>query len=138
MDSVTPHLDLPIFLQQLHYAATYGLSLACRSVEGLRSKTIKLLEYGYWDYFSELHDEPAGRTFIDSTDRRELRNPTLRLPHLPSVAALRCHLRTVTDTTDRHGLRKPTLSQTFPFSFSSCTTLPPTDYHKHDGPSQAP
>ncbi|TMX03762.1 hypothetical protein EJD97_014244, partial [Solanum chilense] len=80
-----------------------GLSYAQRSVEGLRSKTLQLLEYGYWDYFSELHDEPAGRTVID--------------------------------TTDRHNLRNPTLGQTSPSSFSSCTTLPPTDHHKHDGPS---
>ena len=80
-----------------------GSSQAQRSVEGLRSKTLQLLEYGYWDYFSELHDEPAGRTVID--------------------------------TTDRHGLRTPTLGQTSPSSFSSCTTLPPTDHHKHDGPS---
>ncbi|TMW96405.1 hypothetical protein EJD97_007408, partial [Solanum chilense] len=60
---------------------------------------------GIWvlDYFSELHDEPAGRAVIDMTDR--------------------------------HGLRNPTLGQTSPSSFSSCTTLPPTDRHKHDGPS---
>ena len=45
--------------------------------------------------------------------------------------------RTVIDTTDRHKLRNPTLGQTSPSSFSSCTTLPPTDRHKHDGPSQA-
>ena len=82
-----------------------GSSQAQRSVEGLRSKTLKLLEYGYWDYFSELHDEPAGRT--------------------------------VTATTDRHKLRNPTLGQTSPSTFSSCTTLPPTECHKHDGPSQA-
>ena len=47
-----------------------GSSQAQRSVEGLRSKTLKLLEYGYWDYFSELHDEPAGRTVIGTTVRR--------------------------------------------------------------------
>ena len=75
-------------------------------VEGLRSKTLELLEFGYWDYFSDLHDEPTGRT--------------------------------VMDTTVCHALRNPTLGQTSPSSFSSCTTLPPTDYHKHDGPSQAP
>ena len=73
-------------------------SQAQRSVKGLRSKTLELLEYGYWDYFSELHDEPAGRTIIDTTDRQKLRNPTL--------------------------------CQTSPSSFSSCTTLPPTDRHK--------
>ena len=80
-----------------------GSSQAQRFVEGLRSKTLELLEYGYWDYFSELYDEPAGQTVID--------------------------------TTDRHGLRNPTLGQTSPSSFSSCTRLPPTDRHKHDGPS---
>ena len=75
-----------------------GSSQAQQSVEGLRSKTLKLLEYGYWDYFSELHDEPAGRTVID--------------------------------TTDRHKICNPTLGQTSPSSFTSCTTLPPTDRHK--------
>ena len=44
-----------------------GPSLAQRSVEGLRFKTLQLLEYGYWDHFSELHDEPAGRTVIDTS-----------------------------------------------------------------------
>ena len=83
-----------------------GPSQAQRSIEGLRSKTLQLLENGYWDYFSELHDEPAGRTVID--------------------------------TTNRHKLRNPTLGQTSPSSFSSFSTLPPMDRHKHDGPSQAP
>ena len=71
------------------------------SVEGL-----ELLEYGYLGYFSDLYDEPAGRT--------------------------------VMATTVRHVFRNPTLGQTSPSSFSSCTTLPPTDHRKHDGPSQAP
>ena len=74
-----------------------GTSQAQRSIEGLRSKTSKLLEYGYWDYFSEIQDEPAGRTVID--------------------------------TTDSHGFHNPTLGQTSPSSFSSWTTLPPTDRH---------
>ena len=101
-------------LDAISYAALFitldsrydGSLQAQRSVEGLRSKTLELLEYGYWDYFSELHDEPTGRTVID--------------------------------TTNRHGLRNPKLGQTSPSSFSSCTTLPPSDRHKHDGPSQAP
>ena len=46
------------------------------SVEGLRFKTLQPLESGYWDYFSELHDEPAGQTVIATTDRHKLRNPT--------------------------------------------------------------
>ena len=85
-----------------------------RSVEGLCFTTLKLLEYGYWDYFSELHDEPAGRTVIDTTDRHKLRNPHLvRLPHLPSAAALRCHLRTVASTMDRHKHRRWSLMHFF-------------------------
>ncbi|TMW80330.1 hypothetical protein EJD97_021313, partial [Solanum chilense] len=83
-----------------------GSSQAQRSIEGLRSKTLELLEYGNWDYFSELYDEPTGRT--------------------------------VMDTTVHHALCNPTLGQTSLSSFSSCTTLPPTDRHEHDGPSQAP
>ena len=76
-----------------------GPSYAQRSLEDLSSKTLQLFEYGYWDYFSELHDEPAGRTVIDTTDRQKLRNPHLViLPHLPSAVALRCHLRSVTST----------------------------------------
>ncbi|TMW80511.1 hypothetical protein EJD97_018872, partial [Solanum chilense] len=76
------------------------------SVKGLRSKTLELLEYGYYGYFSDLHEELAGRT--------------------------------VMATTVRHVFCNPTLGQTSLSSFSSCTTLPPTDRQKHDGPSQAP
>ena len=83
-----------------------GSSLAQRSVEGLRSKTLELFEFGYWDYFSGLHDEQAGRT--------------------------------VMATTFCHALRNPTLGQNSPSSFSICTTMPPTDHHEHDEPSQAP
>ncbi|TMX03107.1 hypothetical protein EJD97_018182, partial [Solanum chilense] len=54
-----------------------GSSQAQWSVEGLRSKTLELLEYGYWDYFSELHDEPAERTVMDQTVCHAFRNPTL-------------------------------------------------------------
>ncbi|TMW98778.1 hypothetical protein EJD97_003491, partial [Solanum chilense] len=83
-----------------------GSSQAQRSVKGLRSKTHELLEFGYWDYFSDLHDKPAGRT--------------------------------VMDTMVRHALHNPTLGQNSPSSFSSCTTMPPTDRHRHGEPSQAP
>ena len=51
-------------------------SQAQRSVEGLPSKILKLLGYGYWDYFSKLHDEPAGRTVIDTTDRHRHDGPS--------------------------------------------------------------
>ena len=54
-----------------------GSSQAQRFVEGLRSKTLELFEFGYWDYFSELNDEPAGRTVMATTVRHAVRNPTL-------------------------------------------------------------
>ncbi|TMX03635.1 hypothetical protein EJD97_015133, partial [Solanum chilense] len=54
-----------------------GSSQAQRSVEGLRSKTLELLEFGYWDYFSDLHEEPAGRTVMATTARHALCNPKL-------------------------------------------------------------
>ncbi|TMX04878.1 hypothetical protein EJD97_004153, partial [Solanum chilense] len=44
--------------------------------------------------------------------------------------------RTVMATTVHHTPRNPTLGQTSPSSFSSCTTMPPTDRHGHDEPSQ--
>ena len=98
-------LHRPILVQFLLLLSSLPSTAgAQRSVEGLCSKTLELLEYGYQDYFSELHDEPAGRTVID--------------------------------TMDRHELHSPTLGQTSPSSFSSCTTLPPTDHHKNDGPSK--
>ncbi|TMW95434.1 hypothetical protein EJD97_008837 [Solanum chilense] len=54
-----------------------GSSPEQRSVEGLRSITLELLEFGYWDYFSDLHDKPAGRTVMTTTVRQALCNPTL-------------------------------------------------------------
>ena len=80
-----------------------GPSQARRSVEGLRYQILQLLESGYWDHFSDLHEEPAGRTVIAMTDRHKLRNPTL--------------------------------GQNSPSSFSSFSTLTPTDRHRHDRPS---
>ncbi|TMW82280.1 hypothetical protein EJD97_006352, partial [Solanum chilense] len=82
-----------------------GSSQAQRSVGGIRSITLELLEFGYWDYFSDLHDEPARWTIMAMTVR--------------------------------HALRNPTLGQPSPSSFNSCTTMPPTDRHRHNGPSQA-
>ena len=107
MDSFVPYLAISSAALFIPLNGKYdGPSLAQRSIEGLRFKTHQLLESGYWILFSELHDEPAGRTVIA--------------------------------TTDRHKLRNPTLGQTSPSSFSSFSTLPPTDRHKHDGPSSAP
>ena len=54
-----------------------GSSEAQRFVEGLRSKTVELLEYGYWDYFSDLHDKPAGWTVMDTKVHHAFCNPTL-------------------------------------------------------------
>ncbi|TMX05477.1 hypothetical protein EJD97_017888, partial [Solanum chilense] len=54
-----------------------GSSQAQRSIESLRSITLELLEFGYWDYFSDLYDEPAGWTVMAMTVRHTLRNATL-------------------------------------------------------------
>ena len=79
-----------------------GSSQAQRSIKGLHSKTLELLEFGYWDYFSDLHDEPVERTVMATTVRHTLHNP-------------------------KHGKNSPS-------SFSSCTTMPPTNRHEHDEP----
>ncbi|TMW82830.1 hypothetical protein EJD97_004626, partial [Solanum chilense] len=105
--SVVPYFENPSATFFITLDGRYdGSSQAQRSVEGLRSITLELLEFGYWDYFSDHLDKPAGRI--------------------------------VMATTVRHALRNPRLGQTSPSSFSSFTTMPPTDRHRHDGPSQAP
>ncbi|TMW81159.1 hypothetical protein EJD97_011506, partial [Solanum chilense] len=105
MDSVVPYFANSSAALFITLDGRYdGSSQAQQSIEGLRSITLKLLEFGYWDYFSDLHDEPAERTVMAMTVR--------------------------------HALRNPTLGQTSPSSFSSFTTMPPTDSHRHDGPSQ--
>ena len=91
-----------------------GSSQAQRSVEGLRSKTLELLEYGYWttslNLTMNLQDGPSWtRRSVTLSVTPHL----VRLPHLPSAAALRCHLRTVTSTTDRHMLRRWSLLHFF-------------------------
>ena len=50
-----------------------GSSQAQRSVGGLRSITLELLEFRYWDYFSDLHDEQAGWTVVPMTVRHTCR-----------------------------------------------------------------
>ena len=78
MESVVPYLAISSAALFIPLNGKYdGPSQAQRSVEGLRFKTLHLLESGYWNYFSELHDEPAGRTVIATTDRHKIRNPTL-------------------------------------------------------------
>ena len=62
---------------------------------------VQLLEYGYWDYFSELHDKPTRRTIIDTTDRHKLRNPTLGQTSPSSFSSF-----TMLPPTDRHKLHR--------------------------------
>ena len=47
------------------------------SVGCISSITLELLEFRYWDYFSDLHDEPEGRTVMTTMVRHALRNPTV-------------------------------------------------------------
>ncbi|TMW82251.1 hypothetical protein EJD97_006413, partial [Solanum chilense] len=82
---------------------TYGgSSHAQRSVEGLHSKTHELLEVGYWDYFSDLHDEPAGRTAMATTVRYALRNSTLGQTSPSSFSSY-----TMMPPLDLHGHEEP-------------------------------
>ncbi|TMW95583.1 hypothetical protein EJD97_008635, partial [Solanum chilense] len=106
MDSVVPYFINSSATLFITLDGRYdGSSQAQQSVEGFCSITLKLLEFGYWDYLFDNHGEPAGQT--------------------------------VMATMVRHALRNHTLGQTSPSSFSSFTTMPPTDRHRHDGPSQA-
>ncbi|TMW81064.1 hypothetical protein EJD97_012276, partial [Solanum chilense] len=79
-----------------------GSSQAQRSVEGLRSKTLKLLEFGYWDYFFEVHDEKTTRTVIATTVRHALRNPILGKTSPSSFSSC-----TMIPSMDRHGHDEP-------------------------------
>ena len=115
MDSVIPYL-CRFFCCSLHYPwrQVWRIVTGTTARRGSRSKTLQLLEYGYWDYFSEFHDEPAGRIVIDTTDRHKLCNPTLGQTSPSSFSSsLHCHLRTVTSTTDRHKLHRWSLLHFF-------------------------
>ena len=79
-----------------------GPSQARRSVEGLRYKKLQLLEFGYWDYFSELHDEPVGWTVMDMMVRHALRNPILGQTSPSSFSSF-----TAMPPTDRHRHDRP-------------------------------
>ena len=78
MDSVVPYFANSSVALFIILDGRYdGSSQAQWSVEGLRSITLELLEFGYLDYFSDLHDEQAGRTVMATTVRHAFRNPTL-------------------------------------------------------------
>jgi len=80
-------------------------SEAQRSSEGLRSKTLELLKYGYWTTSLIFMTNPQHRpAWIRRSVTLSVTSHLVRLPHLPSAAALHCHLRTVTSMTDRHKL----------------------------------
>ena len=62
-------LRRPILVQFLLLLNSLPSTVSMTDRHSLRLKTLNLSEYGYWDYFSKLHDEPAGRTVIDTMDR---------------------------------------------------------------------
>ena len=82
-------------------------SQAQRFVEGLRSKTRELFEFGYSTtsliFMTNQQDRPS---WLRRSVTYSVTPDFVRLPHLPSAAALRCHLRTVTSMTDLHKLRR--------------------------------
>ncbi|TMW83842.1 hypothetical protein EJD97_000606, partial [Solanum chilense] len=92
--------DMPSWTPSSHTYKNYSTALfiihegrynrssqAPRSVRGIRSITLELLEFGYWDYFSNLHEEPAGRTVMATTVRHVFRNPTLGQTSLYSFSS---------------------------------------------------
>ncbi|TMW81085.1 hypothetical protein EJD97_012093, partial [Solanum chilense] len=87
------------FCCSLHYPnGRYdGSSQAQRFVEGLRSITLELLEFWYWDYFSDHHDEPAGQNVMARMVCHVLCNPTLGQASPSSFSSL-----TMMQPTDCH------------------------------------
>ncbi|TMW90210.1 hypothetical protein EJD97_016077, partial [Solanum chilense] len=83
-----------------------GSSQAQRSVGGIHSITLELLEFGYWTTFLIfMMNQQDGPSWLRRSVMHFVTPHLVRLPHLPSEAALRCHLRTVTGMMDRHKLR---------------------------------
>ena len=77
MDSVVAYLENSSTALFITLDGRYdGSSQAQRSIEGLRSITLELLEFGCCDYFSDLHDEPAGWSVMATMVRHAFRNPT--------------------------------------------------------------
>ena len=74
-----------------------GSLRAQRSVEGLHSKTLELLKYGYWAtsliFMTNLQDGPS---FIRRSVMLSITPHFVKIPHLFSAVALGCHLRTAT------------------------------------------
>ena len=54
-------------------------------------------------FMTNQHDKPS---WLRQSVTHSVTPHLVRLPHLPSAAALRCNLWTVTSTTDRHKLRR--------------------------------
>ena len=80
-------------------------SQAQRSIKGLHSKTLELLEFGYRTtsliFMTNLQDRPS---WLRRSVTHSVTPHMVRIPHLRLAAALRCHLRTATGTTNRHKL----------------------------------
>ncbi|TMW80543.1 hypothetical protein EJD97_018558 [Solanum chilense] len=103
MDFVVPYFENSSTILFIILDGRYdGSSQAQWSVEGLCSITLELLEFGYWDYFSDLHDEPTGRTVMATTVRHALRNPTLGQTSPCFFSSF-----TTMPPTDRHGHNGP-------------------------------
>ena len=130
MDSVIPYFDNSSTDLFITLDGRYdGSSQAQQSIEGLRSITLELLEFGYWTtsliFMTNQQDEPS---WLRRSVTHSVTQHLVILPHLPSAAALCCHLRTVTGTTDRHKLRRWSLLHfslkisAFSFGQISCKT----------------
>ena len=109
MDSVVPYLVQFLLLLSSFPSTT---SVTDRHSHNGLSRVFVLKHFNSWNlgsgitsliFTTNLQDGPSElRWTVTSFVIPHL----VRLPHLPSAAALRCHLRTVTSTTDRHQLRR--------------------------------
>lgn len=116
MDSVVPY-----FVQFLLLLSSFPstVSITDRYRHNGPSRVFVLKYFNSWDlgtgitsliFTMNLQDGPSEpRRTITSFVIPHL----VRLPHLPSAAALRCHLRTVTSTTDRHKISRWSLLHFF-------------------------
>ncbi|TMW99024.1 hypothetical protein EJD97_003177, partial [Solanum chilense] len=104
MESVVPYFSNSSTTLFIILDGRYdGSSQVQRSVEGLRFITLELFQFWYWDYFSDVHDKPAGRTIMATTVCHALRNPTLGQTSPSSFSSFTtCHIQTIMGTTDRH------------------------------------
>ena len=82
-------------------------SQAQRSVGGIRSIIFEHSEFGYWTTSLIFTTNEQDRSsWLRWSVTHSVIPHLIRIPHLPSAASLRYHLRAISGTTDHHKLRR--------------------------------